>query len=148
MEIKDLKPKVKSKKRKRIGRGIGSGKGQKSGRGQDGEKSRAGKLFYHGFEGGNVPFFRKIPKRGFRHRRRISYQCLNIEDLKGKFNAKAEVGPKSLFQKNLVKSPDKPIKLLGRGDIDVAISIKVNKFSQRAKEKIEKAGGSVECLTR
>ncbi len=145
MELKDLiSPKKRKKPKKRLGRGRGSGKGKTSGRGQDGEKSRSGPLFYRGFEGGNVPFFRKIPKRGFHHNKRVKYQCVNVQDLNLRFKKDEEVNSDILVMRNLIADKHRPVKVLGKGKIDIPLHVKAGKFSDRAKEKIEKAGGKTE----
>ncbi len=146
MELKDVRPITKNKKKKRLGRGMGSGKGKRSGRGQKGAKSRSGFSFYGGFEGGNVPFFRKIPKRGFNHKRKINYQCVNVADLVKKFEKNEKVNSDSLAQKRLIRNEAQPVKILGKGKIELPLVVSAHKFSQKAKDKIEKAGGTIECL--
>jgi large subunit ribosomal protein L15 len=146
MELKDLRPLNSNKKKRRVGRGPGSGRGKTSGRGHKGAKSRSGTSFYGGFEGGNVPFFRKIPKRGFNHKKRVSYQCVNVTDLVERFEKNQQVTPDRLAEKNLIKSGAKPVKILGKGSIDLPLIVSAHKFSEKAKSKIEKAGGRVECL--
>ena len=147
MELKDLRPKQKRKRKpKRLGRGRGSGKGKTSGRGQGGEKSRSGPLFYSGFEGGNVPYFRKIPKRGFHHTPRIEYQCVNVQDLNSVFKKNEEVNSDNMLMRNLIADKYRPVKVLGKGKIEIPLSVKARKFSGKAKEKIEKAGGKAESV--
>ncbi|MBN2120108.1 MAG: 50S ribosomal protein L15 [Candidatus Omnitrophica bacterium] len=148
MQLHDLKPRVKNKKAKRIGRGSGSGHGKTSTRGHKGAKARAGRLFYIGFEGDNVPFFRKIPKRGFNHRKRINYQIVNVGQIGALFAKDAKVTPQELFSRNLVKQQDSPVKVLGKGILKKPLNFAAHKFSKLAKDKIEKAGGKIEYISR
>lgn len=137
-------PKGAHKKRKYLGRGPSSGHGKTSTRGSKGQTSRAGRHFYLGFEGGQSPLIRKFPKRGFTNPTRKVYQTVNLKDL-GKIKT-GEVTPQLLQEKGLIKNQDKLIKILGNGDISVAITIKANAFSKSAIEKIEKAGGKIERI--
>ena len=140
---------VKNKKSKRVGRGPGSGKGMRSGRGDKGAGQRSGKtLPYAGFNGGNVPYFRKIPKRGFTPPKRAKYQIVNLKDIAERLKDGAEVTPASLKAKNLIKDDKKLVKILADGGdkFSLKATIKANKFSAKAKELIEKAGGTAECL--
>ncbi len=146
MQLHNLTSQVKRKKPKRLGRGRSSGKGKTSTRGHKGEKSRKGKLFFVGFAGGNLPYFRRIPKRGFTHKKRIEYQAVNLEEINEKFKEKEVVDLEGLLSKNLIKKKG-PIKVLGKGKIEKSLKIYAHKFSKRAKEKIEKVGGKIECLT-
>ncbi|MCD6539912.1 MAG: 50S ribosomal protein L15 [Candidatus Omnitrophica bacterium] len=146
MQIHSL-PKIK-KKSKRLGRGPGSGRGKTSGRGHKGVKARSGRLFFIGFAGGNLPYFRRIPKRGFTHlkRRKERWQIVNLKDINEKFNANEEVNPDTLFSKRLIKERSGLVKILGKGNIEKALSFSVHRVSEKAKEKIEKAKGKIECL--
>jgi large subunit ribosomal protein L15 len=146
MQLHDIRPRVKNKKPKRFGRGSGSGRGKTSGRGHKGAGQRSGRLFYIGFEGDNVPFFRKIPKRGFNHRKRRDFQLVNVEALQEAFKKDDRVDPESLFTSRLVGKKDGFVKILGKGAIKKSLSVKAHKFSRKAQEKIEKAGGKVEYL--
>ncbi len=149
MELHDLKPnKGATKGRKRVGRGPGAGQGKTAGRGMKGQKSRAsgGVAPYH--QGGNLPFFRKLPfmrGEGFTVRNRVEYEEVNLEDL-ADFAAGTEVTPELMVENGLVKKLGLPVKILGRGDVTVALKVKANKISKSAKEKIEGAGGSVELI--
>ena len=149
MQLHDIAPKVygQSRKSKRLGRGPGSGRGKTSARGHKGEKARAGRLFYIGFEGDNVPFFRKISKRGFFHKKRFEIQIVNVKDINAKFRKDNKVTPEELFRKNLIKHKDGLVKILSKGKISKPLSISAHKFSKKAKVKIEEAGGSIEVLT-
>lgn len=145
MELHTLKPAEGStKKRKRVGRGTGSGKGKTSGRGHKGQRSRSGWSHKGGFEGGQWPLSRRLPKRGFTNIFRKDYQIVNISDL-----SKCEPGEitgQVLMDKGLIKKSIKPVKILGDGNIDKAYTVKVNAFSKSAKEKIEAAGGKAEVI--
>ncbi|HNW94981.1 MAG TPA: 50S ribosomal protein L15 [Anaerolineaceae bacterium] len=149
MQLHDLKPNEGSKKlRKRVGRGHGSGSGKTSGRGIKGQNSRngGGVRLYH--QGGNLPLFRKLPflrGEGFSPLNRVRYAEVNLDALHG-FAAGAEVTPEALAEAGLLKDKNKPIKLMGRGDVNVALRIKVHKVTDGARQKIEKAGGSVETI--
>jgi large subunit ribosomal protein L15 len=151
-EVKTINSKplrVKNKKSKRVGRGPGSGKGMRSGRGDKGAGQRSGKtLPYAGFNGGNVPYFRKIPKRGFTSRSRKGYQIVNLKDISERLGSVQEVTPQTLKAKNLIKDDKKLVKILADGGdkFSLKATVKANKFSAKAKELIEKAGGTAECL--
>jgi large subunit ribosomal protein L15 len=132
------------KQKKRIGRGTGSGTGKTSGRGHKGQKSRSGGGTRPGFEGGQNPIYRRLPKRGFNNNYfTVRYEILNLSDLE-KLET-SEVTPESL-KKDGVLNRNLPFKVLGTGEIKRALTIKAHKVSQSAKEKIEKAGGSIEIL--
>ena len=149
MRIDQLSPIPTSKKnRKRVGRGDGSGHGTYSGRGCKGQKSRSGYRMRPGFEGGQLPLIKRLPrKRGFTNIFRIEYTAVNIEKLKI-FESGSEVTPEKLLAAGVVKSLRQPIKILADGDIDYPLSVKANKFSAAAKAKIEAAGGKVEEIER
>lgn len=139
-ELHDLSPVPGShRNRKRVGRGPGSGSGKTSGRGQKGQKSRSGGSVPAGFEGGQMPLHRRIPKRGFYSRNRVDYQVVNVGDLSGLSGA---VTPEVLRAAGLVGSLRKPIKILGNGVLDSALEITAHAFSGSAKAKIEAAGGT------
>lgn len=130
--------------RKRVGRGDGSGHGTYSGRGVKGQKSRSGFSRKRGFEGGQLPLIKRLPrKRGFTNIFRTEYSLVNIGML-DRFEAGSEVTPERLVEAGVVKSLGKPIKILARGDISQPLSVKANAFSAAAKAKIEAAGGEVE----
>jgi large subunit ribosomal protein L15 len=149
MELHDLKPNEGAHKdRNRVGRGTAAGQGKTCGRGMKGQKSRAGGgvPLYH--QGGNLPFFRKLPfKRGegFSVINRVEFAEVNLEKL-DEFSAGAEITPEVLVEKGIIKDLDLPVKILGRGDVSAALKIKAHKFSKSAQEKIESAGGSVELI--
>jgi large subunit ribosomal protein L15 len=131
-------------KKKRVGCGDGSGHGTFSTRGCKGQKSRSGKDLRPTFEGGQLPIVKRLPwTRGFTNVAKIYYNLINVSDLR-LFDANAEVSSESLVQAGLVKSTSKPVKILGNGELDRPLTVKANKFSQTAKNKIEAAGGKVE----
>ena len=132
------------KKRKRVGRGEGSGRGKTAGRGTKGQNSRSGGGVPLGFEGGQMPLQRRIPKRGFTNIFKKQYKIINIKDLKH-FKADEIVDRDALLKAGLLKKA-KAVKLLGQGDISYPLDIKVNKVSQAAREKIESAGGKVDVI--
>ena len=136
------------KKRKRVGRGDGSGHGTYSGRGCNGQKSRAGYRIRPGFEGGQLPLIKRLPrKRGFVNIFRIEYSVVNINKLNA-FPSGSVVTPAGLVAAGLVKSLRHPVKVLAEGDISIPLLVKAHKFSTAAKAKIEAAGGSVEEVGR
>ncbi len=145
MRQDELSPPPGSKKnRKRVGRGNGSGHGTYSGRGCKGQKSRSGYRMSRGFEGGQLPLIRRLPrKRGFTNIFRIEYSIVNIDKL-NMFEAGSEVTPEKLVAAGVVKSLQHPIKILAEGNIEHSLVVRANKFSAAAKAKIEAAGGKVE----
>ncbi len=146
MNLHDLKPAEGStKNRKRVGRGHGSGFGGKSGRGSNGQLSRAGAGKRPGFEGGQTPLARRLPKLpGFRNVNRTEYLPVNVSRLEAKFEAGAVVDKAALVEAGIIKHADAPVKVLGDGDITKALTVQVDKVSASAKAKIEAAGGKVE----
>jgi large subunit ribosomal protein L15 len=137
-----------TKPSKRLGRGSGSGTGKTAGRGHKGAGSRVGVPHKPYFEGGQTSLIRRIPKRGFKNIFRREYQIVNIGDI-NKLDAQlTEIGGDVLFEKGLVRSKEKPIKILGNGDMTRSLVIKADAFSKSAREKIEKAKGKVEVLSR
>lgn len=143
-ELHDLSPSQGSHRdRKRVGRGEGSGSGKTAGRGQKGQKARSGGSVHPRREGGQMPLIRRIPKRGFTNINRVEYQAVNVRDL-ARFEG--EVGPEALSQAGLVRSAKRPVKVLGTGEIDRALSVSAHAFSASARQKIEAAGGSVTVL--
>ena len=145
MDLSSLKPaRGAIKKRKRIGRGIGSGHGKTATRGTKGQKSRSGWSVRPGFEGGQMPLMRRIPKRGFRNPFRIEYQILNLKSLQ-KFPPNAEVNPQVLKEEGLIKGK-KPVKILGEGEITNPLTVLAHSFSRSAREKIEAKGGKVQTI--
>lgn len=147
MQQHNLKPTAGAKhKRKRVGRGDGSGHGSYSGRGCKGQKARPGGGVRLGFEGGQLPLIKRLPrKRGFVNIFKTEYSIINVGELKV-FSPNAEVTPKELFELDLIKSFKYPVKILGNGDIDRPLVVKANKFSAAAEEKIVAAGGKAEVI--
>ena len=146
MDLSNLKPpKGANRNRKRVGRGPGSGLGKTAGRGSKGAQSRAGYKRKRGFEGGQMPLHRRLPKRGFHNPFRVEYAVVNLDDLAARFAAGAEVTPEVLRAERLVTTKQ-PIKVLARGEIAVALTVKAHKFSGKAAEKIAAAGGSAETI--
>ena len=146
MEIKDLKPAEGStKNRKRVGRGAGSGTGKTAGRGLNGQKSRAGGGKGAGFEGGQTPLARRLPKLpGFRNINRVEYIPVNVARLEEKYEAGEIVNGETLVAKGIIKHADALVKVLGDGEITKALTVQVEKVSASAQAKIEAAGGKVE----
>lgn len=146
MQINDLFPAPGSrKKRKRVGRGHGSGHGGTSGRGHNGQLSRAGGGKGPGFEGGQNPLAMRMPKLpGFKNRNRVEYAIVNVSRLEGLYASGETVDVDSLFAKGVIKSKTAPVKVLGDGDITKSLNVNVDKVSATAKAKIEAAGGTVE----
>lgn len=145
MRQDELAPPLGAKKdRKRVGRGDGSGLGTYSGRGSKGQKSRSGYSRKPGFEGGQLPLIKRLPrKRGFTNIFRKEYNAINLSRL-SVFESGSEVSPEKLLEAGVVKSLNKPIKILAYGEIAYPLTVKANKFSAPAKAKIEAAGGKVE----
>jgi len=139
-------PRGAIKKIKRIGRGIGNGRGRYCGRGQKGQKARSGGGVRLGFEGGQMPLYRRLPKRGFKNIDKLVYKVLNISSLKV-FSENEEITIEKLKEKGLIGKGDLPVKLLGNGEISVkGLKVFVNSVSVSAREKIEKLGGSVNLI--
>lgn len=146
MKLHELQPAEGSRKvRNRVGRGTSSGNGKTSGRGQKGQKSRSGGGVRLGFEGGQTPLFRTLPKRGFTNINRKEYAVVNLDTL-NRFEDGTEVSPALLVETGVIKDEKSGIKVLGNGTIERKLTVKANKFSQAAKEAIEAAGGSVEVI--
>ena len=145
MKLNELSPAPGSRKnKKRVGRGNGSGHGTYSGRGCKGEKARAGFKIRPGFEGGQLPIIKRLPrKRGFTNVYHLVYSVVNMDKL-NVFEAGSEVTPEKLLSAGLVKSLRQPVKILAAGDITHPLTVKAHKFSTAAKTKIEAVGGSVE----
>ncbi len=146
MKIHELSPVEGSrKKRKRVGRGQGSGHGQTACRGHKGQKSRSGGGPRPGFEGGQMPLQRRLPKRGFTNIFKKQYSILNVKDL-NRFEANTNLDTEVLKEAGLIKKMKNGVKLLGNGEISLPLFVKVHKVSRIAKEKIEAAGGKVEII--
>ena len=133
--------------RKRVGRGDGSGHGRSAGRGDKGAGARAGNTRRPYFEGGQIPFFRRLPKRGFNNPNRQVYNVVNIYYLEEHFSAGDEVTVEALRQKGILRSAAVDVKILGDGSLSKALSVTAHKFSASARQKIEAAGGKCEVLT-
>ncbi|MEF3303347.1 50S ribosomal protein L15 [Paenibacillus sp. GYB003] len=146
MKLHELSPAPGSKKtRNRVGRGIGSGNGKTSGKGHKGQNARSGGGVRLGFEGGQNPLYRRLPKRGFNNPFRTEYAIVNLSEL-NQFAAGTEVTPELLLQSGVVKNPKDGIKILGNGELTVGLTVKANKFSESAVEKIQAAGGKTEVI--
>ena len=147
MRLDELKPAPGSKHRRKIvGRGIGSGHGAQSTRGMKGQRSRAGFSGMTGFEGGQIPMIRRIPKRGFRHTAfRVTFGVINVGDFDKRFTAQASVSPESLKALGLFNKGER-LKVLGNGELTKPLTVKAHAFSASAQEKIKKAGGQIEIL--
>jgi large subunit ribosomal protein L15 len=146
MKLHELKPAEGSThKPKRVGRGVGSGWGKTAGRGNKGHKSRSGGGVRPGFEGGQMPLHRRLPKRGFTNIFKKVIAVVNVSDL-SRFEQGAVVDEASLVRSGLIKGRKDGIKLLGQGDINIALTVKLNAVSRNAKAKIEAAGGTVEVI--
>jgi large subunit ribosomal protein L15 len=147
MDLSDLKPSEGSKKnKKRVGRGHGSGQGAQAGRGHKGAQSRSGFKFKRGFEGGQMPLHRRVPKRGFHNVFRTEYAVVNLDVLSERFDAGTVITPELLRERGLIHGARQPIKVLARGDISKKLTVQAHKFSGKAAEKIAAAGGTVEIL--
>lgn len=145
MRLHELAPAAGSKKRsKRVGRGIGSGSGKTAGKGHKGQLARSGGGKGPGFEGGQTPLQRRLPKRGFTSIFKKEYAIVNVTDL-NRFDANTEITPELLRSSGLVKGR-LDIKILGNGELEKALTVKAQKFSKAAAEKIEAAGGKVEVI--
>ena len=146
MRIHDLAPLKGSKReKKRVGRGPGSGHGKTSCRGQKGQKARSGGSAPPGFEGGQMPIQRRLPKRGFTNIFKKTFAVVNVKDLGG-FEANAMLDLEALKKAGLVRKGEATVKVLGKGDISHPLTLKVNHVSKSAREKIESAGGTVQLL--
>ncbi len=146
MKLEELKPTAGSTHRKKIvGRGIGSGVGKTSGKGHKGQKARSGGNVRPGFEGGQMPLYRRLPKRGFNNVFAKKYVSVNVEVL-DKFNDGDEVTAETMLEKGIISKTLDGVKILGRGEVTKKLNVKVAKLSGSAKEKIEKAGGKAEVM--
>ena len=146
MKLHELKPAEGSRKvRNRVGRGIGSGNGKTAGRGHKGQNSRSGGGVRPGFEGGQNPLFRRLPKRGFTNINRKEYAIVNLDAL-NRFEDGAEVTPALLLEIGVVSNEKAGIKILGHGTLSTKLTVKAHKFSASAKEAIENAGGTTEVI--
>ena len=145
MNLSNLKaPRKANENKKRVGRGMGSGMGKTSTRGHKGQGSRSGSSLMRGFEGGQMPLHRRLPKRGFTNIFKTEYEVVNLERLAA--IDEKEITPDVLRKAGVVNGKNVPIKVLGHGDLSKAVIVHAHKFSKSAQEKIEKAGGKVQVL--
>lgn len=146
MKLHELKPAEGSRKeRNRVGRGMSSGNGKTSGRGHKGQKARSGGGTRPGFEGGQMPLFQRLPKRGFTNVNRKKYSIVNLDTL-NRFEEGTEITPELLLENGTVSKLNDGIKILGNGKIEKKLTVKAHKFSASAKEAIEAAGGKTEVI--
>lgn len=146
MNLHELKPAAGSRRKpKRVGRGPGSGLGKTAGRGEKGQKSRSGYSAKRGFEGGQMPLHRRLPKRGFTNIFRKRYRTLNVDRLE-RFEAGTEVTPELLEQAGLLRKGKHPVKVLGNGELNVKLTVRAHRFTAGAVKKIEAAGGTTETI--
>ena len=146
MRLEDLKPQPGAKKnQKRVGRGVGSGHGKTATKGHKGQKARSGGVKPAGFEGGQMPLQRRIPKRGFTNIFRKEYAVVNLTDL-DVASAGGMITPEIMHQNGLIKSLKAEVKVLGMGELKKGVTIRAHKFSKTAVEKIEAAGGKAEVI--
>src|SRR6187431_1706688 len=147
MDLSNLKPSEGMKRnKKRVGRGHGTGQGTQAGRGHKGAQSRSGYKFKRGFEGGQMPLHRRVPKRGFHNPFRTEYAVVNLDALADRFDEGTVITPQLLRERGLIHSVRQPIKVLARGDISKKLTVQAHKFSGRAAEKIAAAGGAAEVI--
>ena len=150
MKLNDLVPNEGAKKeRKRVGRGISGGKGKTAGKGTKGQSSRSGEGGHLYRQGGNLPFYRRLPfirGEGFTPPNQVEYNEVNLSQLAEKFKANSLVTPEVMAQMNMLHKPANPVVILGRGDLKVALTVRVQRVSKGAQAKIEAAGGKVEII--
>jgi large subunit ribosomal protein L15 len=146
MKLHELKPAEGSRKtRNRVGRGIGSGNGKTAGKGHKGQNARSGGGVRPGFEGGQMPLFQRLPKRGFTNINRKEYAVVNLDKLNG-FAEGTEVTPELLLETGVISKLNAGVKILGNGKLEKKLTVKANKFSASAKEAVEAAGGTAEVI--
>jgi large subunit ribosomal protein L15 len=146
MKLHELKPAAGARKnRKRVGRGPGSGSGKTSGRGEKGQKSRSGYSRKRGFEGGQMPLHRRLPKRGFHNPFRTEYRTVNVERL-NELAPGSVVTPETLQSAGLLRKGEQDVKILGNGELTVALTVRAHRFTRSATEKIQGAGGKAEAI--
>ena len=148
MKLNDLKPNLAKKSRKRVGRGISAGQGKTAGRGTKGQGARSGEGGHLYRQGGNLPFFRRLPfvrGKGFTPPTEVEFNEVNLDQLEA-FKANAEVTPESLAKARLLRDPRNPVVILGRGELKTALKVRVQRVTSGAKTKIEAAGGTVELI--
>ena len=146
MKLHELRNVVERKPRKRVGRGDGSGSGRTAGRGDKGSGARAGFKHRPYFEGGQLPFFRRLPKKGFNNPNHVEYNIVNVRKLDQCFSSGEEVDEESLRQKGIVNRVAAGLKVLGDGELTKALTVRASKFSASARRKIEAAGGACETV--
>jgi len=147
MSLSNLRPPRGAKHpKKRVGRGPGSGHGKTASRGSKGAQSRSGFRFKRGFEGGQMPLHRRVPKRGFRNPFRVEYLVVNLDTLTEVFEAGTSVTPELLRERGVVRAATGLVKILGRGEITKALTVRAHKFSESAVKKIAAAGGATEVI--
>jgi large subunit ribosomal protein L15 len=148
MALNNLRPpKGATAERKRVGRGHGSGTGKTAGRGHKGAQSRSGFKAKRGFEGGQMPLHRRVPKRGFHNPFRVEFATVNLDVLVEAFETGTVITPELMRERGLLRGKKRPVKVLGRGDIGKALTVHAHKFSESAAQKIAQAGGTVEQLS-
>jgi len=147
MKLNELRPNQGggSKNTKRLGRGTATGQGKTGGRGQKGQNSRSGGGVRPGFEGGQMPLYRRLPKRGFKNIFAKTFAIVNLEDL-NRFEENTEVTPELLLETGIIRKLHDGVKVLGEGELNKKLTVKANKFSKSAAEKIEAIGGKVEVI--
>ncbi|QVK21439.1 50S ribosomal protein L15 [Mycoplasmatota bacterium] len=145
MKLHEIKPVQGSKDRKRVGRGVGSGTGKTAGKGHNGQNSRSGGGVRLGFEGGQTPLFKRLPKRGFTNFTRKEYAIINLEDL-NVFEEGTVVTPELLMEKRMIRKLEAGLKVLGNGKLDKKLTIKAHKVTRSAQEKIDAVGATVEVI--
>ncbi|GAE93733.1 LSU ribosomal protein L15p [Gracilibacillus boraciitolerans JCM 21714] len=145
MKLHELKPSQAKKDRNRVGRGMSSGNGKTSGRGHNGQNSRSGGGVRLGFEGGQMPLFQRLPKRGFTNINRKDFAVVNVETLNN-FDEGTEVTPEFLLETGTISKVKSGVKILGNGKLEKKLTVKAHKFSASAKEAIEAAGGQTEVI--
>ena len=146
MRLNDLAPeKGQRKNRKRVGRGVGSGSGKTAGRGSKGQNCRSGGGVRPGYEGGQMPIHRRLPKRGFKNHFKKVFSIVNVQDL-NRFEAQSVIDEVAWITSGLVKGDRDGIKMLGKGDVAVPVTVRINKISESARQKIEAAGGKIEVI--
>lgn len=149
LSLNNLKPALGSThKKKRVGRGPGSGLGKTAGRGNKGQKSRSGYRSRAGFEGGQMPLQRRLPKRGFTNIFKKQWIEISLAKIDANFNAGDEVTPEILHSRGLIKKAKRDLVILGNGDVSKALTISAHRFTKAAREKIEKAGGSANLISK
>lgn len=146
MRLNELSPeKGSQKKKKRVGRGVASGAGKTAGRGSKGQNARSGGGVRPGYEGGQMPIHRRLPKRGFKNHFKKVFAIVNVQDL-NRFEAEDVIDEVAFIKSGLIKGARDGIKLLGKGEIQIPVTVQINKVSESARQKIEAAGGKIEVI--